>query len=165
MALADVLVPLVTAAVAVASKAFADVLLPLLRREAEKRGLIQPRPKPAEPAPFGERLETLFSELRTATERVDRIMREMAEVSHERRNALERVEQQLTRKTAAEAELKQRIEALRAVTPEAARVFAREAEKLGRSSEDRAKRRDYGLFVGGVVAGGVISIIIELFFK
>lgn len=66
----------------------------------------------------------------------------------------------LERMTEEEQATQERLERLKAVEPEAAKELASVVGKLMAADEKRGRRRDYGLFLAGVVASGVVSIVL-----
>lgn len=73
-----------------------------------------------------------------------------------REAALEKLEITLAELGTREQSMQARVDALSAVTPEAARLFAELTEPAAKES----RRRDYALFLGGVAASLVVSLVV-----
>ncbi len=108
---------------------------------------------------YADRVSELAISLTDSADKVDSLMREIAEVAVARQGTLQKLQQEIMDLAQRESELKNRIGNLSAVPIPVAEHFA----KLLEPGERRSARRDYLLFALGVIAGGVVSILLKLF--
>lgn len=127
-----------------------ELIRDLLRKIIGKKG------KPARP--YSERLAKLTSSLTKASQEVDRVILELAQVAKGREDAVSKLENDLASLEKREKEIKQRIETLEKVPLPVADHFA----KLIESGDKRSAKRDYLLFGAGVVLSTIIAVILKL---
>ena len=113
-----------------------------------------------EPAPktYAERLSDLTTSLTKASSEVDAVLDEMNHVAREREKSVRELESGLTELERREKELKEKITVLQNVPIPVAEHFA----KLVEPSEKRSARRDYLLFISGVVVTTIIAIVLRM---
>lgn len=114
---------------------------------------------PEKPKTYGERLKELVGQLSDATNNVDKILSEVANVAKEREDAINKLETELSDLEGKEKAMKEKIEVLSKTPLPVAQHFA----ELMRSSEKQSAKRDYMLFGAGVVVSTVIAIALKLF--
>jgi DNA repair exonuclease SbcCD ATPase subunit len=100
---------------------------------------------------YSERMNELNKSLTQASANVDKILQEMTTVTTEREEAVKKLEEQ-------QKELESKITALQNVPVEAAEYFSRYLEK----NEENVKRRDYRIFIYGVIAAAIVTVIITI---
>lgn len=110
--------------------------------------------------PYSEKMATLTQSLTNASADVDRILKEMSGVAHQREVAISELEEQLTLMTERERQLQEKISTLEKVPLPAVEYFVSEIEK----GEKRSARRDIVLFGLGVVVSTIVAIILKVFF-
>jgi cell division protein FtsB len=108
---------------------------------------------------YGEKLTRLTGNLTQASTEVDLILKELSRVSIERAYAVQSLEEELKKLAEREQETKKRIQDLESLPISVAEHFA----KLTEPSEKRGARRDYMLFVSGLIAGQLLQIILKVF--
>jgi hypothetical protein len=106
---------------------------------------------------YSERLSELTGSLSKASQEVDGVLREMASVAHERETSVKELEIGLKDLELREKELKEKIAILQSVPIPVAEQFA----KLVEPSEKRSARRDYLLFISGVVVTTIIAVSLQ----
>lgn len=116
--------------------------------------LRKPLPQPT----YAERLANLTAGLSKASREVDSVLQEMALVARERETSATRMEGVLLELEKRERDLQKRIDILQTVPIPVAEQFA----KLVEPSERRSARRDYILFLAGVVATTKIAILLQV---
>jgi hypothetical protein len=104
---------------------------------------------------YADRLAALTERLRSTSNDVDAILAEMSAVATERAAAVTKLESDLSELVLQEQRLQHRVAALGTVSIPAAEHFA----TLAGESERRSARRDYLLFVLGVLLSTLVSII------
>lgn len=109
---------------------------------------------------YSERLSELTSSLTKASSEVDSVLGEMAQVAKERETSVNNLEKGLKDLEKREKELKEKIDLLQNVPIPVAEHFA----KLVEPGEKRSARRDYILFMAGVIVTTIIAIILQLGF-
>lgn len=109
------------------------------------------------PASYAERLSSLTKKLDTASDEVDEVLREIAEVTQDRQQTVLRLEGELQSLETKERELKGRIEALQNTPVEVAKHFA----ELVSAGEKKSARGDYLLFGAGVLVTTIIGLVIQ----
>ena len=109
---------------------------------------------------YSERLSELTSSLTKASSEVDGVLREMAQVAEEREASVKNLEEGLTDLEKREKELKEKITLLQSVPIPVAEYFARLVEP----GEKRSARRDYILFMAGVIVTTIIAIVLQIGF-
>jgi hypothetical protein len=109
---------------------------------------------------YAERLSGLTGSLTRASAEVDAVLHEMTRVAGEREQAVKDLEVGLTELEKREKELKEKIEVLEKVPIPVAEYFARLVEP----SEKRNARRDYVLFISGVVVTTIVAVVLQLTF-
>ncbi|MDY7001463.1 MAG: hypothetical protein SVS15_06745 [Thermodesulfobacteriota bacterium] len=109
---------------------------------------------------YSERLSSLTSSLTKASAEVDSVLREMSRVAKEREASVKVLESGLIDLEKREKELKEKIALLQNVPIPVADHFAKLIEPV----EKRSVRRDYVLFMSGVVVTTVIAIILQISF-
>lgn len=107
---------------------------------------------------YRERLDELHASLAKATQEVDAIVSEMTDVTLRRESAVAKLEKQVGELELREQELTLRIENLENVPIAVAEHFA----QLTNEGEKRSARRDYRLFVVGVIVTTITGIILKL---
>ncbi len=110
------------------------------------------------PKTYAERLSDLTSSLTKASGEVDAVLHEMSRVANERQQAVENLETGLVELEKREKELKEKIEVLQRVPIPVAEHFA----KLVEPGEKRSARRDYVLFISGVLVTTIIAVVLQL---
>jgi cell division protein FtsB len=120
----------------------------------DKLGVEREKHRPS----YAERLHTLTESLRKASEDVDVVLQEIAQVAHERAAAVAALEQQVEEMASREEELKRRIDDLANVPLPVAEHFA----ALTAAGEKRSAKRDYLLFGLGVLLSTLLSVIFFL---
>jgi septal ring factor EnvC (AmiA/AmiB activator) len=135
---------------------FAEKLGALLARKV--RGTFNEEAEPDEKLSYAERLEELTNSLRKSSAQIDGLLNELSDVAKERETAVARVENELLNLETREKELQERIDHLKDVPIPVAEHLA----KLMAPSEKRSARRDYLLFVSGVVVSTIIAILLRV---
>jgi hypothetical protein len=107
--------------------------------------------------PYSTKLAKLTASLSKASAEVDSVLAELSRVATERATTVEKLEQDLSKLEEREFELKNRIDVLQKTPIEVAEHFA----KLLEPNERRSAKRDLFLFAAGVVAGPLVTFIIE----
>lgn len=110
---------------------------------------------------YGERLSELTNSLTKASSEVDSVLAELAKVAKDREKSVIEMEASLARLESKEKELIEDIGALQNIPIPVADQFA----KLVASGEKRSSRRDYFLFIAGVVVTTIIAILLQVFSK
>ena len=108
---------------------------------------------------YSEKLTRLTGSLTHASSEVDKLLVELAQVSLERATAVQKLEEELKGLAEREEQTKKRIQDLENVPLAVAEHFA----KLTEPGEKRGARRDYMLFVSGLIAGQLLSIVLKVF--
>ncbi len=101
----------------------------------------------------------LLADLRKASTEMDRIVHQIGQYTQERQSTVMKLEGDLQALSQQEQELKKRIEGLQQVPLPAAEYFA----KLVAKTEKKSAKRDYVLFLFGVVASAVVVVILKAF--
>jgi len=109
---------------------------------------------------YSERLTSLLGKLKESTAEVDTILADLAAVSSARIDAVQRLEADLKALEQKEKSLREMITALEKTPMEAAEYFA----KLTSAGEKRSAKRDYFLFLAGVVVSTIIGLIMQFVF-
>jgi ElaB/YqjD/DUF883 family membrane-anchored ribosome-binding protein len=112
------------------------------------------------PKTYAKRLSELTSSLTKASSEVDTVLREMNQVAKEREESVRDLEAGLVELETREKELKDKINLLQNVPIPVAEHFA----KLVEPSEKRSARRDYLLFISGVVVTTIVAIVLQFTF-
>ncbi len=107
---------------------------------------------------YSDRLSELTSGLTKASSEVDGVLREMAQVAKERGASVKELEEGLADLEKREKELKEKIALLQSVPIPVAEHFARLVEP----GEKRSARRDYLLFLAGVILTTIIAILLQI---
>ncbi|KPL00858.1 MAG: hypothetical protein AMJ91_02975 [candidate division Zixibacteria bacterium SM23_73_3] len=107
---------------------------------------------------YAERLSNLTSSLAKASGEVDTLLHEMTRVARERQQAVKNLEVGLADLEKREKELKGNIEVLEKVPIPVAEHFARLVEP----SQKRSTRRDYMLFISGVLVTTIVAVVLQL---
>jgi hypothetical protein len=102
-------------------------------------------------------VKDLFAELTKTSAAMDRIVADIGGFTRDREAAVTRLEGDLETLSRREVELKARIEGLEKVPLPAAEYFAKLVEK----TEKRSAKRDYLLFLSGVVVSALLAIILK----
>ena len=105
-------------------------------------------------------LEELAQELNILAQEFDHAFNETKEIANNRTSALATLETELATLSKKETEMKIRVSELEKVSIPAVEYLLQATEK----SERRSAKRDYLLFVAGVVASAVVSIIMRIVF-
>lgn len=119
--------------------------------------------KPEEPTPtvtYSERMTALTRSLVDASSEVDRILKEMSEVSQSREAALVELEEKLGSLTSRQQLLQSKVDSLEKVPLPAIEHFVTEIEKV----EKKNAWRDYGLFGLGVLVSTTVAILLKMIF-
>lgn len=103
--------------------------------------------------------EGLFVELREASLKMDNLVQKIQVFSIEREKAIVKLESQLGIMSQQEQELSKRISSLKDVPLPAAEYFATLVSK----GEGKSAKRDYVLFLLGVLVSSVIAILLKKF--
>lgn len=109
---------------------------------------------------FSERLGKLSENLTSASEDFDKVLAEMNQVANDRKLALTTLEAQVAELSKREGEMKKKVNELEKISIPALDYFIQASEK----SENRSAKRDYFLFIAGVVVSAIVSIILRLAF-
>ena len=104
---------------------------------------------------FSERFSELNKNLIKASSDFDKILGEMAKVAEEREFSIKKLEEGLIDLEKRKNELKERISLLQKVPIPIAEYFA----KLIEPSENRSAKRDYLLFISGVIFTTIITLV------
>jgi cell division protein FtsB len=99
----------------------------------------------------------LLTDLSNTAATMDRIVAEIGRVTHERQATVTKLEADLLELSKREEELKGRIKALESVPVPALNYF----EEILRKQEKPTARRDYLLFLAGVILTTVIAILLK----
>jgi hypothetical protein len=110
---------------------------------------------------YQERLSTLLDNLRKSSGEFDGILHEMSSLATSREEEVRRLEIDLANLENKEREIKDRVENLQNIPLPVADHLSKLMEPEGKKSA----RRDYLLFLSGVIVSTVIAIILELYFK
>jgi hypothetical protein len=108
---------------------------------------------------YSERLNALISNLGKATDEVDGILAEMAQVAKDRSENVQLLEKELRLLETKEQELKEKINLLQNTPLPVVEHFA----KLLEPGERRSVRRDFMLFGAGVILSTLIALILQMF--
>ncbi len=108
---------------------------------------------------YAQRLAELTTSLTKASQQVDSVLAELAEVARSRQTAIKGLESSMAILESREKELKERIQALEKTPLPVAEHFA----QLLEAGERRSARRDYALFGAGVVVTTGIAILLQVF--
>ncbi len=120
--------------------------------------IIERRNKKLPGKTYSERLSELTANLTKASKEVDCVLREMAQVAKEREATVNDLEAGLINLEKRGKELKEEIEILENVPIPVAEHFAR----LVKPGEKRSARRDYFLFMAGVIVTTFIAILLQM---
>ncbi len=104
---------------------------------------------------YSQRLSELTGNLIKASSKVDVVLREMAQVAQKREATVKELEDGLSGLEIREKELKETISLLQSVPIPVAEHFARLVEP----GEKRIARRDYILFMAGVIVTTIVGIV------
>ena len=107
---------------------------------------------------YAERLEKLTSSLTKSSTEIDGLLNELSNVAKERQKAVDKVETELLGLQGREKELQQRIDQLKDVPLPVAEHLA----KLMAPGEKRSARRDYVLFVSGVLVSTILAVLLRV---
>jgi len=108
---------------------------------------------------YKDKISKLIESLSKASDNIDSIMREIAEVGQQRETAITQLEKHLKSLSKQEKQLKEKINALEKVPLPAIEYFAKTTEK----SERKSALRDYILFGAGVVVSALFTILFRFF--
>lgn len=107
---------------------------------------------------YSERLSELTNSLTKASSEVDTVLREMAQVAKEREISVKELEEGLIDLEKREKELKEKFALLQSVPIPVAEHFA----KLIEPGEKRSAKRDYLLFMTGVIVTTIIAVVLQI---
>ena len=107
----------------------------------------------------GEKLARLVDNLTRTSKEVDSILAEIAQTTRDRETTITKLESEINKLEISEKEYKERIEALKNVPIPAIDYLVKQLEP----GEKKSARRDYLLFLAGVIASAVVTIIFKLF--
>ena len=119
--------------------------------------IVLPKRRPAA-EPYAQRLSRLTSTLRRASSEVDAVLRDMTRVASEREASTRALEAGLADLEARQEEAQERIAVLESVPVPVAEYFARLVARI----EGRSARRDYLLFVSGVLVTTIVALVLRL---
>jgi DNA-binding TFAR19-related protein (PDSD5 family) len=108
---------------------------------------------------YQDQVSALTEALHRSGEETARLLQEMEEVARERLQAVTLVEEQLRDLETREQEASARLQRLQALEPEVAQDFAAAVSQLVDSGERISRRRDYILFLAGVLVSLVTFFI------
>lgn len=108
---------------------------------------------------YSERLNALISNLGKATDEVDVILTEMAQVAKDRSENVQLLEKELKQLETKEQALQEKINLLQNTPLPVVEHFA----KLLEPGERRSARRDFMLFGSGVILSTLIAVILQVF--
>jgi ElaB/YqjD/DUF883 family membrane-anchored ribosome-binding protein len=129
----------------VATDFFRKIIYKLLKKELPQKT-------------YSERLSELTSNLTKASSEVDNVLQEMAQVATDREKAVKELENGLIDLEKREKELEEKISLLQNLPIPVAEHFA----KLVEPGEKRSARRDYVLFMAGVIVTTIIAIVLQV---
>jgi transcriptional regulator of nitric oxide reductase len=109
---------------------------------------------------YREKIAALTRSLVESSAHVDRILKEMQEVSQQRETAIITLEQKLSELSEREKNLQEKVTMLEKVPLKAIEYFVDAVEK----GEQRSAWRDYILFALGVVVSTVIAVMLKTIF-
>jgi DNA anti-recombination protein RmuC len=112
---------------------------------------------PAGREEYHDELKLLTEQLIEASQRVDKIIREMATVAKDRATAVQQLEQNLTTLEQKERATNERIKHLEATPLKVADYFSEIVDK----GEKRSAKRDYVLFASGAIVSAIVSILLH----
>ena len=115
--------------------------------------------KPEPPRTYSERLASLMESLTKASGEVDALLREMSRISTNRELEVKKLETGLGVLEQREKELKEQISLLENVPIPVAEQFAKLVEPI----ERRSAKRDYVLFISGVVVTAIVDLLLRRF--
>jgi len=107
---------------------------------------------------YQERISDSLKNLKNATLDIDKVVEEIGSISKEKQETIAKLETELKTLEEKEITMKERIGALEKVPIEAVKHF----EDILKRGDKRSARRDYLLFIGGVVVTTIIAIILNL---
>jgi hypothetical protein len=110
-------------------------------------------------SPYQDRLSKLLDNLKKSSVDFDEILHEMSSLATSREEEVRRLEIDLVKLENKEREVKEKVENLHNIPLPVADHLAKLIERK------KSARRDYILFLSGVIVSTVISIILELSFK
>lgn len=109
---------------------------------------------------FQDRMSKLGEELKRASAQIDATLLEMRSITEAREQSIATLESRLQELASHEETLKKKVETLKQVPLHAVDYFLQATEK----SEKRSVRRDYLLFVSGVLVSTAITVLLKLVF-
>ena len=107
---------------------------------------------------YSDKLKNLTNELEKNAEKLDSTLHEFSSIVKERERKIKQLETELLKLEASEKEYKERISALENVPIAAIDHLLKQLEP----SERKSARRDYLLFIAGLLLGAIVSIILSL---
>lgn len=143
--------PLLSAIISISAAGIASngQIQSLLRRFL---GIEQPRKS------YSERISELAEALKSSSRQVDEVLNEIGHVAAQHETAVRDLEGKLVTLEKREKEMQGRIESLKQVPLAALEHF----QKIMDSGEKTSRRRDYALFLAGVVVSTIIAICLKL---
>jgi hypothetical protein len=110
---------------------------------------------------YATQIKELSSDLSASFEKIDDLLKETQSLMDKRKHSLDSLESNIEELESREIELKNRVETLEKVPIQALDYFIKATE----SAEKKAARRDYSLFVWGMIGGTMLSTIVSLIFR
>jgi len=148
--------PIIEALLAAIGSIIIGGVAPVIEAIATALGAPSLKSKPSSQT-YSARLRQLTSLLEKSSAEVDKILRELASVTSERAESIEKLESELARLENKEQSIRAHIATLERTPVAVAEHFAELLEPIERAS----RRRDFKLFVAGVVVTTIISIVIK----
>ena len=107
---------------------------------------------------YSERISALAEDLKNSSRQVDEVLEEISRVALEHEKSVRDLEGKLGELEAKEKNLKDRIESLQKVPLDALEHF----KQIMDSGDQKSKKRDYFLFLAGVVVSTILAIVLKL---
>ncbi len=106
---------------------------------------------------YGKKLKRLVEDLLETSKEVDSILGEIAQTTREREATATNLESEIKKLEISEKEYKERIDTLKTIPIPAIDHLLKQMEP----NEKRNARRDYLLFLAGVIASTIISVVLN----
>ena len=108
---------------------------------------------------FRDRLADSIDTLRNSTAEIDNVIEEIGQISKEKHQTIENLQKQLDELESRENELKNKIETMEKVPIESLKHF----EEILNNGNKRGAKRDYLIFISGIVITTIIAILLNKF--
>lgn len=106
------------------------------------------------------RIDHSLKSLKNATGEIDNVITEIGKISKEKHETIEKLEHELQNLSSREIKLKDKIETMEKVPLEVLKHF----EEILNKGQKRGAKRDYILFIAGVITTTLIAILINYLF-